>query len=63
MNRVHKVTIYLSDDELKAIEWLRKSREKIPSLSAQIIELIWDGFPTDLKVRLRRERNGKRSDD
>ena len=59
MKRENKVTVYLSDDEFAAIQALRRKREKIPSLSALLIELIWDGMPTDAQIQIRRERNGE----
>ena len=56
-------TIYLPSDVTAELEALRATRRPIPSMNAIINEIVWEGLPTDSKVRLRRERNGKSLND
>ena len=56
----NKISVYLPDDVLNVLDAKRSIRRPIPSLSAIINEMIWDGLPTDTKLELRRKRSDKK---
>ena len=57
-----KISIYLPEEIEFCLEAMRLKRYKITSMSSIINEMIWDGLPSEEKLRIRRMRNRQKED-